>query len=96
MNKALKFSLLAIVLLLRSYLAAVLAVTIPLGFVAAFLFGTTSESSRGQIALGAVVILVLLTGVIGFAPEMVAEIDTQFTDLSYINKIRRKLRRNGG
>ncbi len=82
--------------LMRSYLAAIMAATIPLGFVAAALVGGSGAVARGKAALGFVLVAGLLIGVVGFAPEMVAEVDTQFTDLSYINKVRRKLNKGSG
>lgn len=85
-----------IVVLLRSYLAAILAATIPLGFVAAALVGGGGAIARGKAALGFVLLGGLLVGVVGFAPELVAEVDTQFTDLSYINKIRNKMNTGSG
>ncbi len=87
----------AIVVSLRSYLAAILCVTIPLGFLAASMFsGVGGSESRGKLALAGVILAAVLAGVIGFAPEMLSEIDTQFADLSYINKIRRKMNQGSG
>ncbi len=85
-----------IMISMRSYLAAVLAATIPLGFVAAAIVGGAGTVGRGKVAIGALLLAGLLVGVVGFAPEMVAEVDTQFTDLSYVNKMRRKLNQGSG
>ncbi len=82
---------------MRSYLAAILGVTVPLGFVVALLVGGGGEdASRGKLALIGLLMVAVMAGVVGFAPEMLAEVDTQFTDLSYINKIRRKLNKGSG
>ena len=84
-----------IMVLLRSYLAAILAITIPIGFLLAGLLGS-GNSGRGRILVGGVLIAVFAFGVVSFSPGLIAEVDTQFADINYVNKVRRKLNQGSG
>ncbi|MEL7500624.1 MAG: glycosyltransferase family 39 protein [Planctomycetota bacterium] len=78
---------------LRSYLASMLAVVIPISLM---LTAFVSEGGRTRAVSGVVILGILLFGVITFAPELVGEVDTQFTDLNYINKVRGKMNHGSG
>ena len=80
---------------LRSYLASVLGVVIPMSFLAT---AVVSQGGRARAMAGIFVIGVTVAGVMVLAPALVGEVelDTQFTDLNYINKVRTKMNHGSG
>jgi len=82
-----------IMLGLRSYLASMLAVIIPASLVITAL---VSSGGRSRSIAGLGVICVAAAGIVFFAPQLIGEVDTQFTDLEYINKVRSKMNRGTG
>ncbi len=78
---------------LRSYLAAMLALIIPVSFL---ITAMVASGGRGRAVVGTLALGFALLATILFAPELVGELDTQFTDLNYINKVRTKMNVGGG
>jgi hypothetical protein len=85
---------------LRSYLASVLVVVIPLSFLVTAIF---SREGRGRAIGGIAVIGLAVVASTVVVPVLVdgelqdyVELDTQFTDLDYINKVRSKMNRGAG
>ena len=80
---------------LRSYLASVLGVVIPMSFLVT---AVVSHGGRARAMAGIFVIGVTVAGVMVLAPALVGEVelDTQFTDLNYINKVRTKMNHGSG
>lgn len=82
-----------LILGLRSYLASLLGLVIPFAFL---ISGLLSSGSRGRAITGTALIGLISVGVMLFAPSLVGELDTQFTDLDYINKVRGKMNSGSG
>lgn len=85
---------------LRSYLASILVVVIPLSFLVTAIF---SKHGRGRAIGGIAVVGLAVAASTVLVPVLVnselqeyVELDTQFTDLDYINKIRSKMNRGSG
>lgn len=85
---------------LRSYLASVLVVVIPVSFIVTAIFAT---HGRGRAIGGVAVIGLAVAASTVIVPVLVdtelqnyVELDTQFTDLDYINKVRTKMNRGSG
>ena len=85
---------------LRSYLASVLVVVIPVSFLVTAIF---SVQGRGRAIGGIAVIGLAVAAATVVVPALVdtelqnyVELDTQFTDLDYINKVRTKMNRGSG
>ena len=85
---------------LRSYLASVLVVVIPVSFLVTAIL---SQQGRGRALAGIFVVGLAVVGATVLVPALVdselkeiVEWDTQYTDLDYINKVRTKMNRGSG
>jgi len=78
---------------LRSYLASVIAIVIPMSFLAT---AFVCRGGRGRLIAGTFIIGIAVCGVTFLAPALVGELDLQFTDLDYINKVRTKMNHGSG
>ncbi|MCG8652664.1 MAG: hypothetical protein MI861_22685 [Pirellulales bacterium] len=85
-----------IMLGLRSYVTVVLAATIPCGLFIAALVTSDNHTSKSRAVAGFLLLSLALIGVVAAAPQLMSEVDTQFTDLNYINKIRGKMNKGSG
>lgn len=78
---------------LRSYLASLLAIIIPVSFLVTAL---VAKGGRARAVSGMLALLVAVVGVTIFAPELVGELDLQYTDVDYVNKVRNKMNSGSG
>ena len=78
---------------LRSYLASLLAIIIPVSFLITAL---VAKGGRARAVSGMLALLVAVVGVTIFAPELVGELDLQYTDVDYVNKVRNKMNSGSG
>ena len=78
---------------LRSYLASLLAVIIPVSFLITAL---VAKGGRARAITGMLALLVAVVGVTIFAPELVGELDLQYADVNYVNKVRNKMNSGSG
>ena len=83
----------ALLVSLRSYLASVIAIVIPVSFLITAL---VSSGGRGRAVAGMVALGLSIFGVTIFAPQLMGELDLQFTDLDYVNKVRNKMNTGSG
>ena len=82
-----------ILISLRSYLASVLAGVIPMSFLAT---AVVSQGGRARAMAGIFVVGIAVAGVTFLAPSLMGEMDVQFADLDYINKVRTKMNHGSG
>jgi hypothetical protein len=82
-----------IMLGLRSYLATMLVLIVPASFLITAL---VSSGGRGRALAGMMTLGIATAGIVFVAPQLIGEVDTQFTDLDYINKVRTKMNRGSG
>ena len=87
------FSGFLILTALRSYLASLLAVIIPVSFLITALL---AKGGRARAISGMLALLVAVVGVTVFAPELIGELDLQYTDVDYVNKVRNKMNSGSG
>lgn len=78
---------------LRSYLASLLAIIIPVSFLITAL---VAKGGRARAVSGMLALLVAVIGVTIFAPELIEEVDVQYADLDYVNKVRNKMNSGSG
>ena len=78
---------------LRSYLASLLAIIIPVSFLITAL---VSQGGRTRVVSGMLALLVAVFCVTTFAPELIGELDLQYTDVDYVNKVRNKMNSGSG
>lgn len=78
---------------LRSYLASLLAIIIPVSFLITAL---VARGGRARAVSGMFALILAVVGVVIFAPELVGELDLQYTDVQYVNKVRNKMNVGGG
>jgi len=82
-----------IMLGLRSYLAAMLGMIIP---VSLLITALVSSGGRGRALAGTLFLGLAVVGAVFLAPSLIGELDTQFTDVNYINKVRNKMNSGTG
>ena len=82
-----------ILTVLRSYLASLLAVVIPISFLITAL---VAKGGRARAVSGMLALLIAVVGVTIFAPELVGELDLQYADIDYVNKVRNKMNSGSG
>ncbi|MEM9941750.1 MAG: glycosyltransferase family 39 protein [Planctomycetota bacterium] len=82
-----------LILGLRSYLASLLAVIIPMSLLVT---SFVSSGSRGRAMAGTLLIGITAVGSLILAPNLINELDTQYTDLEYVNKVRGKMNVGSG
>ena len=81
---------------LRSYVASLLAIVIPGGFILTAMAGSTVKGGSIRAIIAALVLAAGVMLALFLAPDLVAELDMQYTDLDYINKIRNKMNSGSG
>ena len=78
---------------LRSYLASLLAIIIPVSFLITAL---VAKGGRARAVSGMLALLAAVVGVTIFAPELIGELDLQYADIDYVNKVRNKMNSGSG
>lgn len=78
---------------LRSYLASLIAIVIPVSFLITAL---VSAGGRARAVTAMVALGVAVAGIVFFSPELIDELDLQYADVDYVNKVRNKMNSGSG